>query len=115
MDQSTTQNVPGKVDARLNQLKRDLANLRNDISSLPGDVGDDAKARSAQALEMAEDLAERAYLLAEEFALDMGDRAQDFAHDTLESARDSIRSRPLSAAGMFIGVGLILSTFLRRR
>jgi ElaB/YqjD/DUF883 family membrane-anchored ribosome-binding protein len=115
MDRSVKQNASGKVDARLSQLKRDIGTLQKDIAGLAGDVGDAANERSIQALQSAENLVERAYLLAEEFALDMGDRAENFAHDALESVRDSIRDKPLSAAGLFIGVGVILSALLHRR
>jgi len=56
------------VDSRLSALRRDFAALQEDMKGLAGDVSAAASERARIALRGAEDVADRAMILAEEAA-----------------------------------------------
>jgi hypothetical protein len=63
----------------------------------------------------AENVAERAYRLAEDTATHLADDVETWTNDNLDSARDSIRTRPLASLALSMGIGaLFAAIFLRR-
>ena len=103
------------VDKRLGALRSDLDALQGDMKGLAGDVIDVADGRVHLAIRNAENVAERAYRLAEEAAGHAADDVETWTQDNLDSARESVRTRPLAAIALSVGAGALLgSIFLRR-
>jgi ElaB/YqjD/DUF883 family membrane-anchored ribosome-binding protein len=103
------------VDKRLGALRSDLDTLQGDMRGLAGDVIEVADGRVHLAIRNAENVAERAYRLAEEAVGHAADDVETWTTDNLDSARESIRTRPLAAIALSMGAGALLgSIFLRR-
>jgi ElaB/YqjD/DUF883 family membrane-anchored ribosome-binding protein len=104
-----------KVDKRLGALRSELDTLQGDMKGLAGDVIDVADGRVHLAIRNAEDVAERAYSLAEEAVGHAADDVETWTKGNLDSARESVRTRPLAAIALSMGAGALLgSIFLRR-
>jgi ElaB/YqjD/DUF883 family membrane-anchored ribosome-binding protein len=104
-----------KRDARLGALRSDIDALKSDTKSIVADGKDLAHDRAHAAIRNAESVAERAYQLAEETATEWADEVETWTNDNLESARETVRSQPLSAMLFSVGIGALLgSLFLRR-
>lgn len=101
-------------DAKLDALRSDIDALKNDTASLVADGQVIAHDRARAAMRTAEDVAERAYRLAEETTTDLADDAETWTSDNLKSARESVRRQPFSAMFLFLGIGALLGAFLRR-
>jgi len=103
------------VDKRLGALRSDLDALQGDMKGLAGDVIDVADGRVHLAIRNAENVAERAYRLAEETVGHAADDVEAWTQGNLDSARASVRTRPLAAIALSMGAGALLgSIFLRR-
>jgi len=103
------------VDKRLGALRSDLDALQGDMKGLAGDVIDVADGRVHLAMRNAENVAERAYRLAEEAVGHAADDVETWTKDNLDSARESVRTRPFAAIALSMGAGALLgSIFLRR-
>jgi ElaB/YqjD/DUF883 family membrane-anchored ribosome-binding protein len=115
MDQRQKRNGLKDVDKRLGALRSDLDSMQKDMKSLAADAGDVANDRAQLAMRAAENVAERAFRLAEDTATHLADGVETWTNDNLDSARESIRTRPLSAFVLSMGVGaLFAAIFLRR-
>jgi ElaB/YqjD/DUF883 family membrane-anchored ribosome-binding protein len=103
------------VDKRLGALRSDLDALQGDMKGLAGDVVDVADGRVHLAIRNAENVAERAYRLAEEAVGHAADDVETWTQGNLDSARESVRTRPFAAIALSMGAGALLgSIFLRR-
>ena len=103
------------IDSRLGALRSDLDALQSDMKGLAGDVETAADGRVRLAIRNAENVAERAYRLAEEAAGSMADDVEAWTNDNLDSVRESIKAQPLSAILLSMGAGaLVGAIFLRR-
>ena len=101
-------------DAKLDALRSDIDALKNDTASLAADGQEIAHDRARSAMRTAENVAERAYRLAEETATDLADDAETWTNDNLKSARERVQRQPISAMFLSLGVGALLGALLRR-
>jgi len=103
------------VNKRLGALRSDIDALQGDMKGLAGDVIDVADGRVHLAIRNAEKVAERAYRLAEEAVGHAADDVETWTKGNLDSARETVRTRPLAAVALSMGAGALLgSIFLRR-
>ncbi len=103
------------VDKRLGALRADLDSMQKNMKGLAADAGDAANDRAHLAMRAAENVAERAFHLAEDTATHLANDVETWTNDNLDSARESIRTRPLSSFALSMGVGaLFAAIFLRR-
>lgn len=114
--------TPSNIDARLAALRGDFEALQSDMRGLAGDVGDVASVRAATAMRSAEDVAERAFALAEEAAAQAKGKAKAVADDvetwTTEntaSLREAVREQPVTSLLLALGAGAFLGALLLRR
>lgn len=84
-------------------LKEDMAQLRNDISSLVGHSGTYVKGRSSAELEKG---LERGKVYA--------DKASDQAGKTRDYVEKTVRDNPLAALGIAFGTGVLLAALRRK-
>jgi ElaB/YqjD/DUF883 family membrane-anchored ribosome-binding protein len=103
------------VEARLGVLRSDLEALQTEVKNGAGEVGEVAEARAGAVVQSAGELAERAFLLAEETATDWAGDVEDWTNDNLESARESVRTQPLAAVALAVGAGALLGAIFLRR
>ncbi len=101
-----------KMDARLGVLRSDLETLQSDMKGLASDVEGVADDRVHLAIRKAENVALRAYHLAEESATNVADDVEAWANGNVESARKSIRAQPISALALSIGAGALLGAII---
>ena len=104
-----------KFDKRLGVLRSELETLESDMKNVASDVGGIADDRVHLALRKAEDVALSAYRLAEETATQVVHGVDEWACGNLDSARKSIRDRPLSVLALSIGAGALVGAMLVRR
>jgi ElaB/YqjD/DUF883 family membrane-anchored ribosome-binding protein len=114
--------APSNIDARLTALRGDFEALQNDMRGLAGDVGDVASVRAATAMRSAEDVAERAFALAEEAAAQAKGKAHEVADDVgawttenADSLREAVREQPMTSILLALGAGAFLGVLLLRR
>ena len=112
----------GNLDARLDALRGDFAALQTDLKGLYGDVSEIASERAALAMRSAEDVADRAMLLAEEAAreakqkaVEYTEEAEEWAEDNAEELRSHVRAQPLTALLVAGGIGAFLGAIFLRR
>jgi ElaB/YqjD/DUF883 family membrane-anchored ribosome-binding protein len=103
------------VGSRLGTLRSDLDSLQSDIKNLAAGAGDAASERAQSTLRAAENVAERAFRLAEESTAQMADDVETWTNGNLDSARQSIRARPLSSLAFSLGIGAIAGAIFLRR
>ena len=103
------------IDSRLGALRSELDSLQADMKGLAGEVADVADGRVHLAIRNAENVAERAYRLAEEAAAHAVDDVETWTNDNLESVRGSVRAQPLSAIVLSMGAGALLGALFLRR
>jgi ElaB/YqjD/DUF883 family membrane-anchored ribosome-binding protein len=103
------------MDTRLGALRTELNSLQVDMKNLAGDAGDVANGRVHLAIRNAENVAERAYHLAEEAAGHAVDDVETWTTDNLDSVRGSVRAQPLSAIALSVGAGALLGALFLRR
>jgi ElaB/YqjD/DUF883 family membrane-anchored ribosome-binding protein len=103
------------IDKRLGALRSDLDALQGDMKGLAGDVTDVADGRVHRAIRDAENVAERAFRLAEEAATNMADDVETWTNGNLDSVREAIRAQPLAAIGLSMGAGALLGAIFVRR
>jgi ElaB/YqjD/DUF883 family membrane-anchored ribosome-binding protein len=108
-------NGPKDLDKRLGALRSELDVLQGDVKGLAGDVGDVASDRVHRAIHSAENIAERAYHLAEETTTHLAGDVEDWTSNNLDSARASVRARPISAIALSLGLGALLGAIVRGR
>ena len=114
MSRSKKNGATRGFDAKLVALRSDIDALKNDTASLVADGQEIAHDRARSAMRSAENVAERAYRLAEETASDVADEAETWTNDNLKSARERVQRQPFSAMFLSLGVGALLGAFLRR-
>jgi len=103
------------IDKRLGALRSELNALQGDMKGLAGDVTDVADGRVHRAIRDAEQVAERAYRLAEESVEHAADDVETWTNDNLDSARQSVRAQPLAAVALSVGIGAFLGAIFLRR
>jgi ElaB/YqjD/DUF883 family membrane-anchored ribosome-binding protein len=103
------------VDKRLGALRSDLDALQGDMKGLAGDVIDAADGSVHLAIRNAENIAERAYRLAEEAVGQAADDVETWTQGNLDSARGSVRAQPLAAIALSMGAGALLGAIFSRR
>jgi ElaB/YqjD/DUF883 family membrane-anchored ribosome-binding protein len=102
-------------DAKLDALRSDIDALKNDTASLVADGQEIAHDRARSAMRTAENVAERAYRLAEETATDFSDEAESWTNDNLKSARERVQRQPISAMFFSLGIGFLVGALFGRR
>jgi len=103
-----------KLDTRIDALRTDLDALQSDLKALPADAQSAANEKIADAIRLAESVAERAIRLAEDTASHTYGEVENWANDNLDSARERVREQPLSALLVSLGLGAILGAILLR-
>ena len=107
--------VDAKLDSRLGALRSELEALQGDMKKVAGDVEGIADNRVHLALRKAEDVACKAYHLAEDAASHVVKDVDQWATGNLDTARKSITTKPLSAVALSLGVGALLGVLFVRR
>ena len=115
MSERKKKNGTAKMDSRLGALRSELETLESDMKGLVGDVEGIADNRVHLAIRKAENVAHRAYRLAEESATHVADDVEEWANGNLDSARKSIRAQPFSALALSLGAGALLGAIFMRR
>ena len=110
------------IDTRLEALRRDFEALQADLKGLASDVGSAASERAQAAMRSAEDVADRAMLLAEEAAREakvmaggLRDDAEEWAQENAETLRSQVREQPLTSLLIAGGIGAFLGAIFLRR
>jgi ElaB/YqjD/DUF883 family membrane-anchored ribosome-binding protein len=103
------------IDTRLVALRSDLNALQADVRSAANDVGEVAGDRANTVMRTAESVAERALGLAEDAAVEWADDIEEWTSGSLDSARESVRTQPLSAILLAMGAGALLGAIFLRR
>lgn len=112
MTARTKKNGTKNMEARLGALRSELETLEADVKGVVGDVEGIADNRIHLAIHKAEDIAHRAYHLAEETTAQAVDDVEAWATGNLDSARKSIRTQPLSALAWSMGVGALIGAVI---
>ena len=115
MAERKRKNSADKMDSRLGALRSELESLEADMKGLASDVVGIADNRVHLAIRKAENVAHRAYRLAEESAGHVADDVEAWTNDNLDSARKSIRAQPFSALALSLGAGALLGAIFMRR
>jgi len=115
MSERRKKNGTNNIDKRLGALRSDLDELQSDMKGLAGNAGDVVDDRVHLAIRNAENVAERAYRLAEEAATHVADDVETWANGNLDSARQSVRAKPFSAIALSLGAGALLGAIFLRR
>jgi len=115
MTEHKKKNGAKTIDTRLGVLRTELDALQTDMKGLAGDVAGVADGRIHVAIRNAENVAERAYHLAEEAATHAVDDVETWTNENLDSVRGSIRAQPLSAIALSMGAGALLGAIFLRR
>ena len=115
MSERRTRKNTEKMDSRLGALRSELETLETDMKGLASDVEGIADKRVHLAIRKAENVAHRAYRLAEESATQVADDVEAWTNDNLDSARKSIRAQPFSALALSLGAGALIGAIFMRR
>ena len=107
--------APKNLDAKLGALRSDIDALKNDAKNIIADGESIAHDRAQAAIRTAENVAERAYRLAEETATDWAGDVETWTNDNLDSARESVRRQPFYAMFLSLGAGVVLGALFGRR
>ena len=105
----------GTIDNRLDALRSDLGALQSDVKGLASDATVVANDRFNKAIRSAEDVAKRAFTLAEDATSQAIGKVEHWADDNLDTVRGSIRKQPLYAVGLSMGLGAFVGALLSRR
>jgi ElaB/YqjD/DUF883 family membrane-anchored ribosome-binding protein len=108
-------NTPKDISVRLGALRTEFDALQKDVKGLAVDTGDAANGRVHLAMRAAENVAERAFRLAEDAASHLAKDVETWTDDNLECARNTVRAQPFSAIALSMGAGAILGAILFRR
>lgn len=111
----TQRNNTDKFGSRLGVLRTELETLESDMKKVSGDVEGIADNRVQLALHKAEDIAHSAYQLAEDAASHAILGVDKWATGNMDAARNSIRTRPLSALVLSLGIGAMVGLLFGRR
>jgi ElaB/YqjD/DUF883 family membrane-anchored ribosome-binding protein len=103
------------IDKRLGALRSELDALQGDMKGLTGDVADVADGRVHLAVRNAENVAQRAYRLAEEAIEQAAGDVETWTNGNLDSARESVRAQPLAAIALSMGAGALIGAIFMRR
>jgi ElaB/YqjD/DUF883 family membrane-anchored ribosome-binding protein len=101
-------------DQKLSALRADLDALQDNMKSVLGDVGNVATDAAQAAVASAREIAERAYRLADEATETVTDEFEEWSDENLESMRDQVRSKPMSAVALSLLAGAIVGAILSR-
>src|SRR5512142_192086 len=108
MAERTNQNGTKKMNERLGALRSEMEAMEADMKGLAGDAEGAADDRIHVAIRKADDLAHRAYRLAEESTTDAANDVEAWASGNLDDARKSIRHQPISALALSLGAGALI-------
>jgi ElaB/YqjD/DUF883 family membrane-anchored ribosome-binding protein len=97
-----------KMDARLGALRSELETLETDMKGLVSEAEGISDNRVHLAIRKAEDVAHRAYRLAEESTAHFAGDVEAWANGNVDLARKSIRAQPFSALALSIGAGALI-------
>lgn len=111
---NTRRKQPKNLDSRLDAIRSDIDQLKDDTKGLASDAGDVANTRAQDAIRAAAAIADRALRLAEDTASGVRDDVEAWTNDNLDMARDRVREQPLSAIGVALGIGVILGALFLR-
>ena len=104
-----------EIDRRMDALRRDVDSLQGNVKGLADDAHDAASQQARSALRAAEAVALRALKLAEDTASDLRRNADEWTQEGIDSARGTIRTKPISAMLLSLGIGALIGTvFLKR-
>ncbi len=115
MTECTGNNGPGTMDARVGALRSERETLEADMKVIAGDVENSVDSRVHLAIRKAEDVAHGAYRLAEESVAHVAGDVKKLAGGNLDSARRSVRTRPIAALALSIGAGALIGAIFMRR
>jgi len=104
-----------EIDRRMEALRSDVNSLQGNVKGLADDAQNAASEQTRSALRAAEAVALRALKLAEDTASNMRKNADLWTQDGIDSARGTIRTQPLSAVLLSLGVGALIGTLFLRR
>jgi ElaB/YqjD/DUF883 family membrane-anchored ribosome-binding protein len=113
--------TPQNTTANVRALKKDLQSLRNDFAQLAkhvegtagtagNEILDDVKTRLENLSGAFDDVVASATARGQEAV----ESATEMGNDLLESAEDALQQRPLMTLAVAVGVGFVLSSFMRR-
>lgn len=115
MSERRKKNGTNTMDKRLGALRSEIDELQANMKGLADNAGDVVDDRVHLAIRNAENVAERAYHLAEEAAAHVADDVETWASGNLDSARQSVRANPFSAIALSMGAGALLGALFLRR
>ena len=110
-----SKNTTKDIGARIGALRTEFNALQKDVKGLAGDAGEIANDRAHLAIRAAENVAERAFHLAEDAAAHLAKDVETWTDDNLDSVRDTVRAPPISAVVLSMGAGAILGAICFRR
>ena len=84
------------------------------MKSVLGDVGDVTNDAAQAAVASAREIAERAYRLADEARETVTDEFEEWSDENLESMREQVRSKPMSAVALSLLAGAIVGAIFSR-
>jgi ElaB/YqjD/DUF883 family membrane-anchored ribosome-binding protein len=103
------------------RLEKDLAAVKNDISTLTGQITDALSTFTGTARKQARQGYKQARANVDSVMSDVQDRgsaaldaAQDAAHSIEETLEDAIQQRPLATVGIALGLGFLIGVTWRR-
>jgi ElaB/YqjD/DUF883 family membrane-anchored ribosome-binding protein len=114
MSDTQETNGSGNITTKLGLLRSDFETLQKDVKGLASGVSDLADERVRRAVRNAESVAERSFHLAEESATNVVNGTTAWTARNTESVRKSIRSQPISAIAVSIGIGALFAGLWRR-
>jgi ElaB/YqjD/DUF883 family membrane-anchored ribosome-binding protein len=102
------------VNKRVDAIRSDVEALQTDVKGLADSTVELGSESAKMAVRTAEAIALRALRLAEETATGVAGDVEDWANGNLENARESIRSQPISALLVSLGIGAVLGAIFLR-
>ena len=102
------------ANKRVDAIRSDVEALQSDVKGLADSTLELGSESARMAVRTAEAIALRAIKLAEEAATGVAGDVEDWANGNLENARDQIRSQPISALLVSLGIGAVLGAIFLR-
>jgi ElaB/YqjD/DUF883 family membrane-anchored ribosome-binding protein len=114
MNAYTKQHKQKTVNKRVDAIRSDVESLQSDVKGLSDSALELGSEGAKMAVRTAEAIALRALRLAEETARGAADDVEHWAQGNLDDARESIRSQPISALLVSLGIGAVLGAIFLR-
>jgi len=115
MNKKTATTRKKTVESQLGALRADLRSLQTDVQTGVIDVGDVAGDHASGVIQTARDIAERALHLAEDAAAGLVDDVENWSQENFDSVRSSVRTQPLGAIAVSLGIGALFGAIFLRR